>query len=275
MRRLLLLALALLLLPLRAQAAITITESFHEEQTSANGTTWLTCGTGGGCATGSSNADGTFSIGNGNIGYVFVFCTGATVAQPTGLTQTGQTWVWVNGVSYNTIASPATRIDLYRTLGAGAAAAAMQVVYASNKTSVAFRVFEVSGADTTGTNGSGATVQSQVASTDSANSVTPTLDAALQTGSGVIALAGQNVDRNWTCDASWTCGTEYNGSTPVTGSIAQWHDAAIIDVSAAFTWSGTAVAGGGVVVEVKVAGGGGGTPGCKNGLLTMGAGCAP
>ena len=91
---------------------------------------------------------------------------------PSGVTGNGLTWVMID--SSSTSALSLRNISLWRALGSSPSAGAITVTWVGTQTEKAWSVFEITGVDTSGTNGSGAIVQS-VKNGDPANSNSPTL----------------------------------------------------------------------------------------------------
>jgi hypothetical protein len=80
--------------------------------------------------------------------------------QPTA-TGNGLTWVAVNSVVWDTTSSSRKRVTVLRAMGASPSAGAVTIDFAGqNQTDVVWTIDELSGTDTSGTNGSGAIVQS-------------------------------------------------------------------------------------------------------------------
>lgn len=137
-----------------------------------------------------------------------------TATQPT-LSGNGLTWVAVNSV-----VTTATRLTLYRAMGAAPSAGVVTITPGdANTVRVLWSISEFSGIDTGGTNGSAAVVQSAVNNANS-TSVTATLaafgSASNATAGGFVVLANS---RTW---------TEGGGFTPISGGT---HDLAGENVS--------------------------------------------
>lgn len=81
-------------------------------------------------------------------------------AAPTSVTGNGLTWVKVTDVTSAALAS--RRISVWRAMGASPSAGAITINLAATQTQCTWAVLEFTGVDTTGTNGSGAIVQSGV-----------------------------------------------------------------------------------------------------------------
>ena len=80
--------------------------------------------------------------------------------QPT-VTGNGLTWVAINSIVYDTTSSSRRRITLFRALGASPSSETIAIDFGGqNQTDVLWSLEEATGIDTSGTNGSGAIVQS-------------------------------------------------------------------------------------------------------------------
>lgn len=113
-----------------------------------------------------------------------------TPNQPT-LTGNSLTWVAVNSVVYDTSGSQ-RRITVFRAMGASPTTGAITIdLAAQTNTTCMWAVDEATGVDTSGTNGSGAVVQSAVNSTASDTSLTATLAAFASTDNATFGAAGE------------------------------------------------------------------------------------
>lgn len=121
------------------------------------------------------------------------------------ITGAGLTWVEEKEVQMDTIASPRQAFACYRALGAGATPGALTVTFDGPAAAAQFIVIEFTNCDTTGTNGSGAIVQSVVNVADSGLSITATL-AAFQ--SAVNATVG-GFSSGGTTGTVWTPGAGF------------------------------------------------------------------
>jgi hypothetical protein len=219
---------------------------------------------------------GTFSIANGALGVCFVINTASAgnLRTPTLSGGSVATWTEIGTVGFNSIAAPTRRITAFRGVGTGAAAAAVTAAFAgSTQTSVAWNCYEVTGADSGGTNGSEAIAQFKEEASDSATETSPTFTNALTATAGIIHVGSTNADRNWTIEGAFTSGTVLNWTGPTSDAIGQF-DAATTDDTPALSISGVATAIASLAVEVtEDSGAGGGGGGTCRGILLLGAGC--
>lgn len=132
-----------------------------------------------------------------------------TAEQPT-VTGCNLTWVAINTRVYDASGST-RRVTLFRAMGSSPTTGALTISFGATQTAKSWVVDEITNADTSGTNGSGAIVQSVVNSAASATSLTVTLAAfssannatyggfgnagegALVAGTGFTRLATQQV----------------------------------------------------------------------------------
>lgn len=136
----------------------------------------------------------------------------ATAATPT-LTGNGLTWVQVNTVTCD---SGLKRLTIFRALGASPTTGAVTADFAGdNQTGCHIVVVQFTGVDTSGTNGSGAVVQSNTGS-GAGTSVSVTLSA-LTGSSNAVWMIGCNrgaTGFQGTPEASWTENTDATGGSP-------------------------------------------------------------
>jgi hypothetical protein len=128
-----------------------------------------------GSATGTISAQATNSVtpsANKLLLLTVVTATVGGAATPSSVTGNGLTWVAVNDVAAGNV-----RVTVYRSMGASPSAGAVTINYGVAQTNVLWQVAQFSNVNTTGTNGSGAVVQSAVGSANSPT-VTATLAAA-------------------------------------------------------------------------------------------------
>ncbi len=105
--------------------------------------------------------------------------TGSAPPAPT-VTGCGLTWVQVTNIQYDTGPTSLKRVTLFRAMGASPTTGTLTIDFAGDsQTDVVWSLDEFTGMDTSGTNGSGAIVQSVTAKdeTGSATSITATLAA--------------------------------------------------------------------------------------------------
>ena len=133
--------------------------------------------------------------------------TGIT-ANPNQPTATGNslTWVAIASVIYDSTSSSRRRVTLFRALGASPTAGAITIDFnGQNQTDVVWILDEATGMDTSGTNGSGAIVQSatNVDEGGSATALTVTLAAFGSVDNGTYGGFG------WDGDPTATAGTGF------------------------------------------------------------------
>jgi hypothetical protein len=87
----------------------------------------------------------------------------------------GLTWVEVATVPFATISETNTRLTVFRAMGATPSAEALTFTHSGTVSSAAWSIIEFTGMDTSGTNGSGAIVQSATNRSDSATDLAVTL----------------------------------------------------------------------------------------------------
>lgn len=123
-----------------------------------------------------------------------------TVASRTGITENpntptatgnGITWVTVNSVVYDTTTSSRRRVTILRGLVASPSAGAITIDFGGqSQTNCLWAVDTVSGIDTTGSNGSGAVVQSATNLDESGSGTSLTITLSAFGASGNIAYGG-------------------------------------------------------------------------------------
>lgn len=261
MRRIILVSL-LCLWSAPASAAIVVTEKIFEG-TTTDGTSFTTTA--------------TWSVTTNTLGICFVGATDSVLPSTLTVSQTGQTWDAIDATNamelFDVVATPLKRIQAFRTLGAGAAAAAIVVTGdagTGNQTSFWAMCAELSGIDTSGTNGSGAIIQSKDGSADDTVDPTVTFGSARTANSAVLAAIGSNACI-WTGEyTEANSGTELVLATPGTEAF-YMYIVGPADESPTWSTSGCTPEWGMIAVEVKeaAAGGGGGT---TSNLLLLGVG---
>ena len=178
----------------------------------------------------------------------------ATAADLPTLSGNGLTWVQVSTVTFNTIATGFNRLTLFRAMGAAPTAGAVTISFAGvTQTACLWSIVEFSGVDTSGTNGSGAVVQSVTNRADAAAAVTGLTVTLGAVGTYNGAASGFGLDTNTavTPRAGWTeTAADVGTTTPVSRIETQWIAAA--NATASATTTGVADWGG-IAVEIKVA----------------------
>ena len=131
----------------------------------------------------------------------FVASRRASPAAPT-LTGNGLTWVQVASV---TDASTAIRLTVFRAMGASPSSGAVAIDFsATSQTSCAWVIVQLTSADTSGTNGSGALVQSVTDTEDAVTSITATLAALEHVANVNVTAAAITANASITPDSDFT-----------------------------------------------------------------------
>lgn len=143
--------------------------------------------------------------------------SGPTV--PSSVTGNGLTWVQVNTVAFHT--TNGRRVTPFRALGAAPTAGAITATWGASQTSFQWSIVECTGVDTSGTNGSGAVVQSATQTAAAATSLTATLPGIGAT-SAHLAFTGISINNSTTQDAQFSELTDTQIGTGAAGHEAQW-----------------------------------------------------
>lgn len=170
------------------------------------------------------------------------------------VTGNGLTWVKVAGVDFATIASVTQHLYVYRAMGASPTSGAVTIdaSAAGSQTSYSWSIVELSGTDTTGTNGSGAVVQSATTRTDANTTLAPALAAFGSASNATFGCFGGGSNNAITEEGGWT---ELSDAGNDDGGVdiyrLQTQFLATNDTSPSATW--TSMAAGAIGVEVKAA----------------------
>jgi len=179
--------------------------------------------------------------------------------QPNTPTATGNglTWVQINTIYWDTDSSSRKTTTLFRAMGASPSSGAISIDFGGqNQTDVLWSVDEVSGMDTSGTNGSGAIVQSvtNIDEVSGGGTITVTLAAFSDTNNGTFGIFG--ADTNTTIGVP--LGTVGSGFTLLAQPantfeiLSEWKSTNDTTVDATFN---SAAGGkmGGIAIEIKIA----------------------
>lgn len=164
----------------------------------------------------------------------------------------GLTWVQVGtSMPFNTVATNLNRVTLFRAMGSSPTSTTGTASFGDNCTGCAIFVCEFTGVDTSGTNGSGAIVQSV---SDNGNAELPVITLAAIGGSGEHAVYGgfgnDVVATDLVVETNWVEDFDAAYSIPATG-IYVTHRLATTDNTVG--WTDPALDWGGIAVEIKVA----------------------
>lgn len=115
-------------------------------------------------------------------------CTDNDVSSVSG---NGLTWVKIDNQCFSTAGIPTQTIELWRSMGASPSTGAVTISFGgSTQLNAAWAVLECTGADTSGTNGSGAVVQSAKNTAEPGTSVTATLAAFGSANNATLGVFG-------------------------------------------------------------------------------------
>ena len=200
---------------------------------------------------------------NGRLYVLFVHCSIATGPAPiASVTGGGITWVEIGaagGVVYSGAPSSARRIQAFRGLvTSGATTGALTITMAdagsgATATSCHAVVVEVTGMDATGTNGSGAIVQSNTGTDGAANALTGTvsLSAFNNAANRPLAFFHHRAAEASTPEGGYSSLDDGTGAAPSSGTLVEWCSSSNEDSPSA-TWATTSNWGG-FAVELKIA----------------------
>lgn len=167
------------------------------------------------------------------------------VSTPSSLSGNGLTWNLIAGVEN---AATTLRGGLYWAIGASPSAGALSVNFSGNQTGCIIHVFELTGADTTGT-----IVQNNTNKAAASASVTVTLSAFANSSNATVACFGGLRQTAINHDSGAGMSEIYdNGyATPATEGESQWKNAQATSITG--TWSAGTADILGVACEVKLA----------------------
>lgn len=173
-------------------------------------------------------------------------------AVPT-ITGNGLTWVNVTSVSYNSIAAPGIQIAVFRAMGASPSAGTVAISFGgATQLGCAWSFAEFAGVDQTGTNGSGAVVQSATNATDSTTAtLTVTLSAFGSSNNVTYGAYGAQAAAVQGVGTGFTLIHETGYPTPNNRLLAEWKNAN--DTSVTFTPSTTGLQAAGIGIEINAA----------------------
>ncbi len=133
----------------------------------------------------------------------------------------GLTWAQVATATYNTVGTPIARITVFRALGASPTTTAGTADFAGvSQTGCHIYVCQLVGANTTGTSGSGAIVQSPSNPVDTTANPSITMSALDASGNNaVVAFVGTSVNSSTygAAEAGWSEDLDQGYNTPPTG----------------------------------------------------------
>ena len=169
------------------------------------------------------------------------------------LTGNGLTWVEITSVNYDAVGSQ-KRLTLFRGMGASPSTGAISIdLGGQNNTCIQWIVEEVTGMDTSGTNGSGAIVQSSTNQSggSTVNTLTVTLSAFGSTDNATYGIFGHDDDAGTATAGSGFTIVSTQSSVDVMGNIAS-EFRSTNDTSVDISWDTSALEGG-IAIEIKQA----------------------
>ena len=116
---------------------------------------------------------------------------GAAAEAPSSVTGNGLTWVQV-ATQNNAAGNTNVTTTVFRALGAAPSVGVVTINFANTQENCQWHIAEFGNVDTSGTNGSGAIVQSQVLDDSNGSSWSMTLGSAPDDANGLYAAVGQN-----------------------------------------------------------------------------------
>ena len=169
----------------------------------------------------------------------------------------GLTMVQVNTVAFDTIATPLSRVTLFRAMkpaGPGLSNNTCTITWNQTTTGDGYSLVSFTGADTSGTDGSGAVAQSVTGATNNAGAAGLSIAlAALQVDSASAGGFSNSVNTTTTlgAGAGYTPGTGVTFATPNTSLRAEWDATGVTTVNMTQTGAPSSI--GGIAVEVRAA----------------------
>lgn len=172
--------------------------------------------------------------------------------EPT-ISSTGATWVKVNTVVFDSTSSSRRRVTVFRTMVSSNQTGTITITYGSNVSDAIWILDEFTGVDTTGTNGSGATVQSATNKNEAgATSLTVTLAAFGSTNNATYGAFGwDGITSVPTVGSGFTLKVNQNDSGTDLSSLTEFRSDN--DTSVDSSYSPAAGLIGGIAIEIKAA----------------------
>lgn len=201
-------------------------------------------------AGGGSYATASISPKPNQLIFLAVACSLATA--PSSISGNGLTWVEVTRVSFQTIASPAKMLILYRAMGTSPTPGVVTINFGSSMNGICWAVDQLDGVDTSGTNGSGAVGTPVTNASDSAPSLAVTLATLAATSASYGAFCALTSTTTINPGSGYAELSEQTHSAPVNRLQTEWKRGTDNTVDAE-TANGTSTAWGGIAVEVLAA----------------------
>lgn len=172
---------------------------------------------------------------------------------PSSVVGNGLTWVQVNKIVYDTTTTSRRTLFVYRSMGASPSSGAITVTFGETESGVIWGVDQFTGADTSGTNGSGAIVQSLTDSDESttADAMTITLSAFGNPANGAWGVFGDSDQNTFTAGSGFTLISNTADATVFSRVASEFSSSA--DPTVDISLSGAADNLGGIAIEIKAA----------------------
>jgi hypothetical protein len=185
--------------------------------------------------------------------FAAILNTDGTLPSTLSLSGCGLTWEQIDSQTFNTLADPNHRLSLFRAMGASPTTGPVTIdagAGSGNQSGCAWSIVEFTGADTSGTNGSGAIVQSLGSASTDAASMTITLDAFGSVNNVTFGCFANNDGTAPTVGAGFTQIHSKTFATPDGQLLTEWVDGNDISVNST---QGAAASPkwGGIAVEIK------------------------
>jgi hypothetical protein len=172
--------------------------------------------------------------------------TAPTVSSITG---NGLTWVQVATIQYDTSGASLRSITVYRALGASPSSGAVTINFSETETAYAYCIDQFSGIDTSGTNGSGAIVQSVTNKDETPpTGLTVTLAAFASVNNATYGAFGESNGYTQAVGSGFTELASPEASTEI-GALTEWNSAN--DTSVDYSISPNTSQLGGIGIEIK------------------------
>lgn len=183
---------------------------------------------------------------SGRFYLLFVSNPKATTPEEATCTGTSQTWTKVDGLTFNTIASPTQRITVYRFLATSTFSATTTISFGATQLAISSHLYEITGMDATGTNGSGAVVQAVTNSSDATANPTVAMAAISSGSNAVIAYFANDINPfGGTVESGWTEGFDNGYASPDRGDYSMYRltttDNTPTVTAASSDWAGIAI----------------------------------
>ena len=181
-----------------------------------------------------------------------IMTTKATLPDVPTLAGCGLTWVQVATALFNNIATPLNRITVFRAMSTGATPTPGTLVFSfggATQTGGNWSVSEFDHVDLTGTNGSGAVVQSVTNNANAATSLTVTLAAFGNAANATFGVHGIDANNTFNVEAGYTEISDAGTATPVSDMQVEWKNSN--DTSVTADNGAASVDWGGIALEIK------------------------